>query len=385
MRLSAFAVGPSNVSRSISQDGEELINWYQERPDAGTPKSPLGGFPTPGLEVFADLDAAPVRGLWAQDGRCFAVAGTTFYEIHANQTETERGTVAMDANPATIHSNGSAGKQLFIVSGGKGYIYDLTDNTLTEITDDGFPTPALMGEYVDSYFLVLQAQSQTFAFSSLLDGLEWDTLDWNTVSQSSDLLRSMIVNQREVWLFGSRTTAIWHNTGDATTPFQPIPQAYLQVGIAGSFCVARFDNSMLWLSENEHGARMVFRANGYSPQRVSTHSIETYLDRLPRVDDAIAWTYQQDGHTFWCLYLPAARHTLVYDVATGLWHKRAVWDSTTCRWYPDLGRCHAYVFGKHLVGDRQSGTVYHMDLPQWDTSDGSWRFADYEVVVSGGL
>src|SRR5690606_1856057 len=152
MRLSAFAVGPSNVSRSISQDGEELINWYQERPDAGTPKSPLGGFPTPGLEVFADLDAAPVRGLWAQDGRCFAVAGTAFYEIHANQTETARGTVAMDANPATIHSNGSAGKQLFIVSGGKGYIYNLTDNTLTEITDDGFPTPALMGEYVDSYF-----------------------------------------------------------------------------------------------------------------------------------------------------------------------------------------------------------------------------------------
>jgi hypothetical protein len=82
----------------------------------------------------------------------------------------------------------------------------------------------------------------------------------------------------------------------------------------------------------------------------------------PTLADAQAFTYQQDGHSFYVLNFPAAGKTWVYDVATGEWHERAVWDSVAMDWQPHLSRCHAYGFGRHLVGDRLSPAIYDMRL-----------------------
>jgi hypothetical protein len=232
---------------------------------------------------------------------------------------------------------------------------------------------------------VLKANSLQFSFSTLLDFTGWNALDVNLVSQSSDNLMSLKVNHREIWLPGTKTAAVWNNTGDANVPLAPIAQAYLQVGCAASFSMQQIDNSLMWLGLNEQGARIVFRAQGYSPQRVSTHAVEDYLTDLPRVSDAIAWVYQDRGHTFYCLYCPSARHTWVYDVATGMWHKRAIWDQTYMRWYPDIGRCHTYGFDTHLVGDRQSGTIYSMAMPFRDSTSGNWRYGDLDLVITQGL
>ena len=119
----------------------------------------------------------------------------------------------------------------------------------------------------------------------------------------------------------------------------------------------------IWLSGNEKGARVVLTAVGLQPTRISTHAIESYLDSLSTVADAVGWTYQQQGHLFYLLYLPEADTTLCYDAATLTWHKRALW-LPTGGYAPHLGRCHAYAFGKHLVGDRQSGGIYEMATDQ---------------------
>jgi hypothetical protein len=124
----------------------------------------------------------------------------------------------------------------------------------------------------------------------------------------------------------------------------------------------------MWLGSGTSGDRIVWRANGYTPERVSTHAVEYALGHAPRIDDAIAWTYQQEGHTFYVLYVPSLATvrgfatTWVYDVATQTWHERALWDSVRLDWQPHLGRCHAYGFGRHLVGDRTSGAIYDLSL-----------------------
>jgi hypothetical protein len=99
--------------------------------------------------------------------------------------------------------------------------------------------------------------------------------------------------------------------------------------------------------------------------------VEFALNQFPRVDDAIAWAYQDEGHSFYVLLLPTPPPrdafgvdwtTWVYDVATGVWHERALWDDTRLRWLPHYGRCHAYAIGKHLIGDRASGVIYEYSL-----------------------
>ena len=77
--------------------------------------------------------------------------------------------------------------------------------------------------------------------------------------------------------------------------------------------------------------------------------------------DTICWSYQDRGHTFVCFYLPAAETTWVYDVATQAWHERALWDPTALVVDAAPGALPCVGLEKHLVGDRQSPAVYHLD------------------------
>lgn len=355
--------GPSNTVASRNADTQRLINFYPESIDGGGTGGSNRAYYryTPGYEPYIQtVGSAPVRALFAENGRAFAVAGTFLYELFASQTAISRGVVVENGNPATICTNGSGGNQLFVVSGGHGYVFDLITNVLTEITDVDFEQPSVMGAFIDGYFLSLIGESARFQFSALEDGTDWNGLDFAEMSMSSNQLRALFVNHREVWLFGSKTTEIWYNTGDANTPFAPIGGVFIESGIHAPFSVAKLDNSIFWIGGDERGANVVWKADGYTPTRVSSHAMETALNRMPSTSGAIGWSYQEEGHAFYVLYLPTGDTHWVYDVATHLWHERALWDPDRYAWVPDVGRCHAYGFNTHLVGDRQSGTIYRM-------------------------
>jgi hypothetical protein len=363
MRFPGF-LGPSGINRSLNVDAERTINFYPELVDGGATGKPsryhLHG--TPGLRPFVGLPAGPVRGLFSQDGRMWAVGATRLYEVFANQTGVELGVVAVDANPATLSSNGTAGHQLFVTSGGFGYVYDLISGAFARITDPEFPYPCSMGLYLDTYFVALKAKSRQFYISDNLDGTTWSGLAVAETSSSTDDLLAMAGSHRELWLAGSHVTHVWYNSGAASFPFQPVSGAHIEHGILAPFSMVKLDNTLFWLGQDETGIGIVWRANGYTPERISSHAMEYALGQVGRLDDAIGWAYQEEGHTFYLLYVPSAETTWCYDIATGLWHERALWDPDALVWTPHPGRCHCFAFGKHLVGDRATGTIYEMSL-----------------------
>lgn len=373
-------VGPSARVRSVNVNAERTVNWYPEQ-SVGTAKTETWLVPTPGLEPFAVLSEGPVRALFAQNGRVFAVGGIGFYEVFQDGRAQWYGAVGSDGRPATISSNGSNGNQLFITSTGAGYIFNLATNAMTPLTGASAPpSPVAMGCFSDGYFLSLKEGGAQFNISDLYDGTSWDAADVFLVSTVADHLVAMIESHRDLWLFGSQTTSIWANTGDADNPYQPIAGVKVDQGCAAQSSVVRLDNTVFWLGQSEAGDRMVFRAQGYTPQRVSDHAVEFALRQASRVDDAIAYAYQDEGHTFYVLYVPGLAHvpefatTWVYDVATSAWHERALWDQEAMRWQPHLGRCHAFGFGRHLVGDRLSPAIYDMRHGAAD---------DVQVIVGG--
>jgi hypothetical protein len=364
-------IGATDRAAALTVNAERTINWFPELA-TGTPKAKTWLVPTPGLYPFVVLGAGPVRALYAEEGRAFAVGGPHFFEILASQTFIYRGTVGSDNRPATISSNGSDGHQLFITSAGGGFIFNLDTNTFTAIADTDFPTPVSMGAFVDGYFLALQANSDRFQMSALEAGLTWDALDVAQVSHTTGIVRALVPVHREVWLLGTSTTTVWADIGDPDFPFAPIPGAVIEQGIAGLFAWTVVDNALVWIGQNEDGGRVAYRAQGYQPQRISTHAVEFAWAQLPTVEDAIGWSYQDRGHAFACWYLPQAETTWVYDVSTQAWHERALWDPTNLMWTPHLARCHAFAFDKHLVGARDSPAVYVLDA---DT------YTDGRVVV----
>jgi hypothetical protein len=362
MRFPAF-VGPSYTNRSVNVDCERTINLYPEIVDGGgTGKARMHLVGTPGIEPWIGVPSGPIRALWAMDGRCFAVGASRLYEVFPNRRGLEVGQVAVDSHPATISSNGTEGYQLFVTSGGHGYIYDLQDETFVEISDPEFPTPCSMGLFLDSYFVALKQHSRQFWISDLLDGTSWYGLDVAETSSSPDDRQAMAVSHRELWLFGSHLTEVWRNSGYSSFPFEPVGGVQIEHGIWAPYSVSSLDNTLYWVGADRLGNGQVWRANGYTPERVSTHAVEYFLKKTGRLQDAISYPYQEEGHSFYVLYVPDAETTFVFDVATNLWHERALWDENRLTWTPHPGRCHCFAFGHHLIGDRETGTIYRMAL-----------------------
>ena len=353
--------------RARVAEAQRTINLLPHLMQSGKAVNEMVLLRTPGLSVFTELEDSPNRALFAEDGRVFSVNGSSFYELFANGTFVRYGSVAEDADPATIVSNGeTTGGQLLITSGGKAYIFDLAAGSLTET----MPTVAHahMGAFVDGYFIVLDRSANQFQLSALADGSTWDPLDIATRNFASDRILAIWADQRELWLYGSKKSEVWYNSGDRDFPFQPITGTFIENGIVAPFSPARAANTTLWLGGSERGTGVCLGAEGYTPKRVSTHAEEYQWQRLSRIDDAIGFSYQEEGHTFYCLYLPAAETTWVYDVTTNRWHERALWNPDRLCFEPHLARSHAAVFGKHLVGDRQSGAIYDQSLAYLEDS-----------------
>ncbi len=350
--------GPSYTSQSPIADNERCVNWYPELLESPGAKSSMALYPCPGLTAFASVTESPFRGLFAADGRMFGVVGYKFYEFFTDGTKTDRGDVASNSNPATICSNGDGGGQLFITSGDVGYCFNLGTNTLTTELASG----ATMGAFLDGFFLCLDTATSTLQISALNDGTTWDATQIAQRTAGADKWKAMFVVHREIWLMGSQTSEVWYNAGLSPFPFAPIPGGFLEHGTISAFSGARLGSALVWLGANDQGAGVVYRANGYLPERISNHAVEFAIQSYTTITDAVSFAYQDQGHNFCVLTFPNAGATWAYDDKTGQWHERLYWNTGTAAYEAYRPMFHTYAFGKHLVGDRATGSLYEMSV-----------------------
>ncbi len=360
-------VGPSYAGQSFMADAERLVNWYVEILESPNAKSRMALYPSPGLRTFATATNSPGRGIFAQSGRCWAVYGSTVYEVMANGTMTARGTVALDSNPATLITNGDGGHELLIVSGGRGYILDLVSNVFTA----SVVTNVTQGDMLDGFFLALDASTSTLKISNLFNGLTWDPLNIQQRSVASDPWKAVIVSYKDIWLLGEQTSEVWYDAGLSPFPFLPRPGVFFEQGIAAPFSLAKLDNTIVWLSQNSQGSGIVLQAQGYTPQRVSTFPLEYAIQNYAVIDDAVGFSYQEAGHFFYVLTFPAEGATWVFDNTTRMWHERGSWDIKNNKYQAGRPQSHAYVFGKHLITDRNGSDIYEMAIDIGTDFDGA--------------
>jgi hypothetical protein len=357
-------VDASNTERSIQAQVGRTINLFTESTQPGggakTDKYLQG---TPGIHPLLVWPEQPIRGLFSINGRAFAVGGSLFGEFFADNTIGTTHTVTNDLQPVSFASNGSAGNQIIIASGGDGYIYNTDTNVFTAITDPDFPTPCRMVEFLNGYFLALKGGgSRSFSWSNLEDGLVWDPLDVAERSSTADNLGAMIRSHEEIWFMGGQTTQVYINTGVASEIWAPVSGVVLEFGVVGPFTVHRVDNTLVWLHSSVDGWGMMSRADGYTPQRISTFGQEQQIQMQDIPTDARSFTFQMNGHIFYALLIPRSDRTWLFDITMNTWTEWNIWDTTNAVWLPHVAGSHIFEFGKHLVGDRLSGAIYEMSM-----------------------
>lgn len=361
-------IGPSYTDRSLPVNAERSVNLFVEKVESNGGSNDVILRATPGKRTFATMGDAPIRALFAQDDRAWCVAGVTLYELYSTGGYTPLGTVAADDNPAWIASNGQAGYQLFIVSGGSGYIFDLRTSAFTTI-GGGFPSAARGAAYLDGYFLTMSGIA-VYA-SNLNNGTTWSATSKAQRSIASDDLRAFLVDDHKIlWYIGSKTSEPWFDSALSPFAFTPVPSAFMGHGTCAPYSVAKFDNSLFMLGQSESGDRYaVVIGNGYVAQRVSTHAVEQAWRQYATVFDARTWVYTDEGHTFAVVTFPTANATWVYDASTGAWHERGAWNTSRGDFDADVAGCHCFAFGKHLVGSRTSSAVYELTMDVYADGD----------------
>jgi hypothetical protein len=348
-------VGPTNESLSGNASSERSVNCFLEVTQ-GNPRAPVMLVGTPGLVTRFTLGDVPVRGVIKQGDYSIWVAGDSVYKVTAAYAATLLGTIGTSFGQVSMASNGT---QILLVDGLSGWI--VTATTLTEIADVDFPDGVTRSEYQDGYFVVTGDGTQSFYICDLLDGSSWVGTEFASAEGSPDNTIGLISDHRELWLFGSNSAEIWINTGNADFPFERSGNSFIEVGCASAGTVAKLDNSVFWLGQDDRGGPVVYRAQGYTPQRISNHSVERAMQGYASVSDAHAYTYQLDGHLFYVLIFPTGDATWFYDVASQQWFEWSWRNPSTNDRHRHRSNCHVYFNGEHLVGDFETGKVYALD------------------------
>ncbi len=350
-------LGSTYVARSVNAADARMVNLFPEIvPEGG--KEPAFLMRAPGLRLLTTVGFGPIRGLWSYGGYGYAVSGNSLYKIDSSYTSTLIGTIA-GTGPVSMADNGT---QLFVAANGPSYIYNATTNAFQQITDPDFPGAVTVG-FLDGYFVFNEPNSQKVWVTSLLDGLSVDPLDFASAEGSPDGLVSLIVDHREAWLFGTNSVEVWYDAGNVAFPLQRIQGAFNEIGCVAPYSVAKLDNSLFWLGADARGRGIVYRANGYTGVRVSTHAIEWQIQQYGNLSDAIGYTYQQDGHSFYVLIFPTANTTWVYDAATQAWHERAGWSNGSFTRH--RSNCQMAFNSEVIVGDFENGNIYAFDLDDY--------------------
>lgn len=359
-------VGQSYHLKDWSIDCQRTLNLYPQVVESGNTPQVSALLPTEGLTLKYTLSGV-IRGIYALSDRILVVAGTTLHVIQ-NGVATSIGTIT-GTDLVTFADDSIQ----VMIAAANAYKYVIATGVLSQLAvDDGVNNTGFFGAssvtFLDSRFIWTVPNSGRIQWSKLLS-TDTTALSYATAEAKSDDLVRVIASNGQLWLIGKKTTEIWNSTGAQDLPYQRQSGAYIPVGCIAKNSIAVFGSSLVWLAQTEHGANQIMMMNGYQPERISNHAIETALSNYTRTDNAYAFAYQQQGHSFYVISFPSDGKTWVFDSSTSMWHERSWYNVNLSRHEHHRAHVHCFFNGEHLVGDRENGKVYRLD-PNEQTDDG---------------
>lgn len=350
--------GPAYRLESPYAACDRAINVYLETIEQGPRAGQLRLRGIPGLKSYKPVGQGPIRALWSNEFRLFAISGDELYEVFDGIIPNELiGRVGADAHPAFITSNGF---QLAMTSAGAAYIAPGGGAGVVPITDTlGAPIDGLSIAFQDQYFIAGIINSKRLMVSDLAPaGGTWDPGNVAIKEGYSDNLVRVWVDQpggTYLWLFGHETTEIWANTA-GPFPFSRVQNQVYPIGCDSTWSVAGARGYRAWVWR-----AMVWGCAGFQPDRISDFAVEEAIASYSHYDqhncEAMAWV--DGGHTFYAVSFPEAGKTWVYDASVKAWHERAYFSNGQYSRYRP--RVYANFKGKHLVGDYDGNQIYEMD------------------------
>ena len=363
-------IGQTYTAASLHVDAERAINLLPEAGQGNT-RSKLFYYARPGLALATQLDPTikEVNALYTTGSfNSYAIQQRGFYKL-VNTSGAISSTKIANLAPQNYDrlSLASSQSQLLIAQGNSGYIWD--GSSLTAIGDPGFLGGTSFTQ-IKGYFVGLGegVYANRLYSSDLLNGLSWPGANYALVN-SPDPPVAITTDQRELlWVFCQNHIQVYaFNSSLTAFPFSTIDGAVMQVGLLARLSLCAVDNTLFWLGSDDRGIGGVYRASGFTPQKVSTPAVDQAISAYVRVNGltqlsaAESYCYRDGGHEFYIMTVGG--QTWAYDASTDLWTERSFWDAASGLEKAHLARNHTYnaSWNMHLCGDYQSANIYQQD------------------------
>lgn len=356
--------------RSLPVNAQKLVNFFVEAQPQDSKNNPILNN-TPGTTLFATVGSGPIYGMYVLDNILYVVSGESLYSVTTTGITTFLGQIVGNARCSMSDNR----FELCIVNGHKGYIYTPSTTALTAISDPAFYPTTNRVAYLQGRFIFPIPNSNQFFCSNYQDGLTYDALNYENVLTKPGDVVSEIADHGELWIFGIKGAEIWvYNRDESSFPFSRIDGSYVEKGCAAAHSIARLENSFYWLGDD----LVIYRAQGYIPNRISTHAIERKIKSYGDVSDAFGLTFVEEGHYFYELTFPD-HESWRYDATTGLWHQPQ--SGTSGRYHANA---HEFFNNRNLIGDYRNGNIYELSMNQYtDAGDRIYRIASTPHIHSG--
>ena len=362
-------VGGAYKEPYLRFNNQRCINWYphyltqRELTDPENQQSYLK--PVPGLKAYASVTGDRVRGVYSHNDNFFFVVKNVLYTLKGD-TALTLGTMSnfpVDSEKVYMRVNGN--DQLGIFGGTEiAYVYDLSTETLSEITDIDFPGAETM-EYLDGYGIVVW-EGRVY-FSELNDFTDWRGDSVYTPTDEADKTINVVKLKGILWNFGQKTIEPYYN--DATTPFKRVPNLSLDVGLYARHTVGKFTNELIFVGYSNRGSINIYMID--RERKISPISPGSISEQLNSNRDALKSAYvvteeSHDNHMFYHLCIPDMGTTFTYDLITFEWHERQSLNPVkTYKGQNEIGHWRITSLdvykGKYLVGDYYTGSLLEID------------------------
>lgn len=295
-----------------------LENWYaEEAPEDESEGARL--IPTPGLESFATGFTGAASGVFQADrvvgSNIIVCTDSNVYKVNTGGTVTQIDTVQSGGLAAQFAV--SQTPELIMNKGGN--VYKIGSTTVVDFTSSlpaGLTSDVIGVAEIAQRHLYAEENSGRVWYSDTADATTVQANSFFTAEQDADEMVAIHVSGDKIWLFGTKTTELWYFTGNSDAPF-----AYrgttINKGLLGARAVTESDSATHFVGFD----RMVYRMNGGTAERISTHPIDDVLEGETDLDGLELTSHTDKGHTFLKVHIPSYGD-LFFDAATRLWHRR---------------------------------------------------------------
>jgi hypothetical protein len=334
-----------------------LVGTSGGTPVTGTPQRVYNYFPTidnstksgivwkntPGWDTWATITNGINRKAEVFLDKLYVINGKTVVQVeNANsaKAQIEIGFISATTGQVNMAQDGIS---LLISDGHQMSRWDGTTFS-TVVLPFSNPTGVV---FHDGHFIALEGRTGRFWISDKFDGDTWNSLQFATAEDKPDNIQQL-GSDRTLFLFGKETTQPYINNGTAF-PFVPNQQGRMIYGIEGQTW-AQMDNTSIWLARSKEGGLKVVKANGYTPQAISTPSIENEFALLSKTSDAYANSIMWQGHEWYILTFPTAKRTFVFD-SNNNWFEWSDWNDDDSAFIGHPALDFVYFDGSYLFVD----------------------------------